>query len=92
MLRVVKIINIQPNLIDCELNNGVKKRIDLNPLLQKQGHFKGIDQLKNVHFLEKARIGECGEIYWKDAITTSNNQKWNYDISPEIVDFYGESI
>jgi len=92
MIRVINILEIQQEYIDCELNNGTKKRIALLPLLEKHSNFKGIEQFQNLQFLKNAKIGEFGEIYWKDAITTSSNEKWNYDISPEFINFNGVSI
>jgi len=92
MIKVIKILEIQPEFIDCELNNGFKKRISLHPLLKKHSNFKGIEQLQNVQFLKTAKIGQFGEIFWKDVVTSSNNEKWNYDISPEFINFHGESI
>ncbi len=92
MIKVIKIIKIQSKFIDCELNNGIKKRITLGPLFKKHSNFKGIEQLQNMQFLKTAQIGQFGEIYWKDVVTSSNNEKWNYDISPEFINFHGESI
>ncbi len=92
MIRVVKILKVDSGNIICELNNGTKKKVDINPLIQKHARFEGISQLKNEDFLKTAQIGEFGEIYWKDAVTTSGKQKWNYDISPEYINFFGESI
>ena len=45
-----------------------------------------------MQFLKTAQIGQFGEIYWKDVVTSSSNEKWNYDISPEFINFHGESI
>lgn len=92
MIRVVKIIEIQQDYIDCELNNGIKKRLALHPLLEKHSNFKGIEKFQNLQFLKNAKIGAFGEIYWKDAVQTSSNEKWNYDISPEFINFNGVSI
>ena len=92
MIRVVKILDIQQEYIDCELNNGTKKRITLHPLLEKHSNFKGIEQFQNLQFLKNAEIGAFGEIFWKDAVFTSTNEKWNYDISPEFIYFHGASI
>jgi hypothetical protein len=35
MIKVINIIKIQSKFIDCELNNGIKKRITLGPLFKK---------------------------------------------------------
>jgi hypothetical protein len=92
MLRVINILKIDQDSLVCELNNGHKKRVYIQPLLHKHAHFKGIEQLKNEGFLQKASIGELGEIYWKDAVSTSSHEKWNYDISPEYIEAYGTPI
>jgi hypothetical protein len=92
MIRVTKILKIDSGKIVCQLNNGTKKSIDVKPLIEKHSIFEGIEQLKNETFLKTAQIGEFGEIYWKDAVTTSSKQKWNYDISPEYINYFGESV
>ena len=46
----------------------------------------------DLQFLKNAKIGTFGEIYWKDAVYNSTNEKWNYDISPEYINFNGVSI
>jgi hypothetical protein len=85
MFKVKKIIEVTPYSIVCELNNGIKKKLDILPLIEKHSNFKGIDQLKNRATFESVAIGEMGEIFWKNIITTENNEKWNYDISPEFI-------
>jgi hypothetical protein len=85
MFKVKKIIAVTPYSIVCELNNGIKKKLDILPLIEKHSNFKGIDQLKNKATFESVAIGEMGEIFWKNIITTANNEKWNYDISPEFI-------
>jgi hypothetical protein len=92
MLRVIHILKFEQGALVCELNNGHKKRIQIQPLVNKHAHFKGIDQLNNADFFQKAKIGELGEIYWKDAVCTSSNEKWNYDISPEYIEAFGEAV
>ena len=48
--------------------------------------------LNDYNILKNAKIGAFGEIYWKDAVYNSTNEKWNYDISPEYINFNGVSI
>lgn len=92
MFKVKKIITVTPYSIVCELNNGILKKLDVLPLIEKHSNFKGIDQLRNKTTFESVAIGEMGEIYWKNIITTSNNEKWNYDISPEFIFYNGTTI
>jgi hypothetical protein len=92
MFKVKKIIAVAPYSIVCELNNGILKKLDILPLIEKHSNFQGIDQLKNKAIFESVAIGEMGEIFWKNIITTSNNEKWNYDISPEFIFHSGITV
>jgi hypothetical protein len=92
MFKVNKIIEVTPYSIVCELNNGILKKLDILPLIEKHANFQGIDQLKNKATFESVAIGDMGEIFWKNIITTSNNEKWNYDISPEFIFHNGITI
>lgn len=85
MFKVKKIVEVKPYSIVCELNNGVLKKLEILPLIEKHSNFKGIDQLKDIATFESVAIGEMGEIFWKNIITTSSNEIWNYDISPEFI-------
>jgi hypothetical protein len=89
MNKVTKIVEIAPYYIVCDMSNGVKKRIEILPLIEKQKKFEGIELLKEKQIFESAGIGEMGEIFWKDLITIKN-EHWNYDISPEFI-FYNVS-
>ncbi|TRX36646.1 DUF2442 domain-containing protein [Flavobacterium restrictum] len=92
MFKVKKIITVTPYSIVCELNNGILKKLDILPLLEKHANFQGIDQLKNKATFESVAIGDMGELFWKNIITTSNNEKWDYDISPEFIFHNGITI
>lgn len=92
MFKVKKIITVTPYSIICELNNGILKKLDILPLLEKHANFQGIDQLKNKATFESVAIGDMGELFWKNIITTSNNEKWDYDISPEFIFHNGITI
>ena len=85
MFKVKKIVEVKPYSIICELNNGVLKKLEILPLIEKHSNFNGIDQLKDKTTFESVAIGEMGEIFWENIITTSDNEKWNYDISPEFI-------
>ncbi len=92
MLKVTKIIEVSSGYLICELNNGLRKKIDIAPLIKRHKKFRGIEKFKNEAFVKTADIGLFGEIYWKEAITTSSNEKWNYDISPEYINAFGETV
>lgn len=92
MYKVKKIIDVTPYSIICELNNGILKKLDILPLIEKHSNFNGINQLKNKTTFESVAIGEMGEIFWKNLITTKKNEKWNYDISPEYIFHNGITV
>ena len=85
MLKVISIDHIEPYLLTCSFNNGSKRILDVKPLFQNHKHLNGIsDLLEEKRFLS-AEIGIMGEILWKNSIRTSNNELWDYDISPEFI-------
>jgi hypothetical protein len=91
MIKVTKIVEIAPYYIVCNMNNGVKKRLEILPLIENQKKFKGIELLKEKEIFESAGIGEMGEIFWKNLITIKN-EHWNYDISPEFIFYNGSTV
>lgn len=91
MLKVIKIIKIEPFEITCQLNNGMISKLEMEPIFEKHSHLNGIEQLRNFETFRKAKIGEMGEIYW-EKIIHSNGVDWNYDISPEYFLQEGKSV
>jgi hypothetical protein len=91
MIKVAKIVEIAPYYIVCDFNNGVKKRLEILPLIESQKKFRGIELLKEKEIFESARIGIMGEVLWKDIITIKN-ELWNYDISPEFIFYNGTTV
>jgi hypothetical protein len=91
MIKVTKIVEIAPYYIVCDMSNGVKKRLEILPLIEKQKNFEGIELLKEKKIFESAGIGVMGEIYWKDLIKIKNGH-WNYDISPEFIFYNGITV
>jgi len=91
MIKVTKIIEISPYYIVCNMSNGVKKRIEILPLIENHKELKGIELLKEKKIFESAGIGEMGEIFWKDLILIKNKH-WNYDISPEYIFYNGSTV
>lgn len=91
MIKVTKIVEIAPFYIVCDLNNGVKKPLEILPLIEGQKQFQGIELLKEQKIFKTASIGEMGEVFWKYLITIQN-EKWNYDISPEFINFNGITV
>lgn len=75
MFKVKKIIEVTPYSIICELNNWILKKLDILPFIEKHSNFQGINQLKDKAIFESVAIGDMGEIFWKNIITTSNNEK-----------------
>ncbi|MCB9427128.1 MAG: DUF2442 domain-containing protein [Flavobacteriales bacterium] len=91
MLRVEKILKIEPYRIVCLFNNGIEKAINVLPLIENHKHLNGIEQLKEPNVFARAKIGDFGEIVWESIIRNSKtNERWDYDISPEFI-FYQKS-
>lgn len=91
MIKVTKIVEIAPYYIICDMSNGVKKRLEILPLIESQKRLQGIELLKEKKVFESAGIGEMGEIFWKDIVTIKNG-RWNYDISPEFIFYNGSTV
>ena len=92
MLKVKKIIEIKDFAVVCEFDNGSKKKLDVLPLLKNHKHLNGIEKLQNNTIFNQVAIGDMGEIYWKNIITSKSNELWNYDISPEFIFYNGIAI
>jgi hypothetical protein len=92
MFKVKKIVAVSPYSIVCEMNTGILKKLEILPLIEQHSDFKGIEQLKDKTIFESAAIGEMGEIFWENIISTSSNEKWNYDISPEFIFYNGITV
>jgi hypothetical protein len=92
MLRVTSIDHIQPFEITCSLNNGIKRKIEVMPLIQQHHHLIGISALLESPQFLKAEIGNMGEIRWRNIILGADGQLWDYDISPEFVFHHGVPI
>lgn len=86
MVKVIKILNIEPYEITCLLSHGLIKRVNVLPLIEKHSHIAGVEQLKEEHIFQTAEIGELGEIRWKSIVAQKNGDSpMDYDISPEFV-------
>ncbi len=85
MLRVTSIDHIEPFTITCSLNNGIKRRVEVKPLIRNHLHLSGISVLLESPEFMKAEIGEMGELRWRNVIQGSQGELWDYDISPEFV-------
>jgi hypothetical protein len=92
MYKVQKIIEINQYAIVCQLNTGIKKKIEILPLIENHAHLNGINQLKEKAIFEKVAIGTMGELYWENLILSKSNEKWNYDISPEYIYNFGLAL
>lgn len=86
MIKIDKIIHIEPYIITCAFNNGMVKKLDVKPLLEQHLHLDGVSKLLQQKNFEKARVGAMGEILWDDIVNIhykEEEQLWAYDISPE---------
>lgn len=92
MIQVTQIVVIDNMSIICELNNGSRRKIAMLPIIEQHQHINGVSKLKDSAVLKSAKIGEMGEIYWKNLVLNSKNEYWNYDISPEFVYLHGEVV
>jgi hypothetical protein len=92
MYKIKHVKAILPHSIVCEFDTGTKKILNIQPLLENHAHLEGINLLKNNAIFEKVAVGQMGEVYWENIITTQNKQIWNYDISPEYVFYNGITI
>jgi hypothetical protein len=93
MIRVSKILNIEPFEITCLLSNGVIKKIDALPLIENHLHLDGVDKLKTPSVFLSAFIGEMGEICWENIVNSKDGStKMNYDVSPEFVMHHGITV
>ncbi|MFM7195852.1 MAG: hypothetical protein ACKOYP_13870 [Bacteroidota bacterium] len=85
MIRVISIDQIEPYAIICSLSNGIKRKVEVKPLIENHLHLDGISSLLHRPEFMKAEIGEMGEIRWKNVIKNSDGESWDYDISPEFI-------
>jgi hypothetical protein len=90
MLKIEKIISIEPYEIVSKFNNGETKKLNILPIIQNHIEFDGVEKLLDEKIFKTAKLGVFTEIYWKKIVKTSKNEIWNYDISPEY--FYENGI
>ncbi len=93
MIRITNITVIPPYQLNCKFNSGVIKKLNVLPIIENQKHLTGVESLLNEEIFENVKIGEFGEIYWENIVTTEYDGQilcWNYDISPEFA--YQNSI
>jgi len=93
MLRVIEIIDASPYYLLCKFNNGVIKKLEILPIIEKHKHLNGVESLLSKNVFNKVRIGEFGEIVWDKIVRTIQDEQeliWDYDISPEFA--YQNSI
>jgi hypothetical protein len=93
MIRITNITVIPPYQLNCKFNSGVIKKLNVLPIIENQKHLTGVESLLNEEIFENVKIGEFGEIYWENIVTTEHDGQilcWNYDISPEFA--YQNSI
>jgi hypothetical protein len=89
MLKINKIINIEPFQITGRFNDGQIKKLDIYPIIQNHIHLKGVESLLNESIFNKAQLGDFGEIFWSNIVESKDKQLMDYDISPEYFYFNG---
>ncbi len=92
MLRIKKIINIEPFQITGMFNDGQIKMLDIFPIIQNHIHLRGVESLLNESIFNKAQLGDFGEIFWSNIVETKDKYLMNYDISPEYFYHNGENV
>ena len=92
MIKVINLLDVNKEYIICRLSNNEIKKIYLAPLIVKHRHLKGIEKMEDDTYVKLAAIGMFGEIFWPETIINDEGDKWNYDISPEYVQYEGESL
>lgn len=84
MLRITAIELKQPYHLVCTFNNGKRRNIDVEPILKKQAHIRGVTDLLDVKRFNEVEIGLAGEVCWRGVVQSGEN-RWDYDLSPEFV-------
>lgn len=92
MYKVSEVFELKPYTIVCLFTNGIKKELEVLPLIESHAHLQGIEQLKNKDVFKKVAVGEMGEVFWENIIMSKTNERWNYDISPEYIFHNGITI
>ncbi len=95
MLKIIQIKILEALILVCEFNNGQKRIINVEALIEKHGDLDGIDQLRSFDNFRKVQIGNIGEVLWKRLIRSKGKgQKdlWDYDLSPEFVYHNGSEL
>lgn len=92
MLRIKKIINIEPFQITGMFNDGQIKKLDIFPIIQNHIHLKGVESLLNESIFIKAQLGDFGEIFWSNIVESKDKYLMNYDISSEYFYHFGKPV
>lgn len=92
MLKINKIINIEPFQITGMFNDGQIKKLDIFPIIQNHIHLKGVENLLNESVFKKAQLGVFGEIFWSKIVESKDNNLLDYDISPDFFYHNGEVV
>ncbi|MCP9767771.1 DUF2442 domain-containing protein [Lacihabitans sp. LS3-19] len=92
MLKINKIINIEPFQITGIFNDGQIKKLDIFPIIQNHIHHKGVKNLLNESVFNNAQLGVFGEIFWSKIVESNDNHLMDYDISPEYFYNNGENV
>jgi hypothetical protein len=74
MIRITKIVKIEPFSIVCVLNNGAMCKLDVEPLIEKHRHLNGVEKLLDFNKFQEVQIGEMGEIKWEGIVKFSDSK------------------
>jgi hypothetical protein len=92
MIKVIDNLEVNLEYIICRLSNNDIKKVNLKSLIFNHSHLNGIEKLDDSKYIQLAKIGILGEIFWPETIISSAGDTWNYDISPEYIYHFGEDI
>lgn len=93
MRKIIKISNIENTSLSLLFDNDEEKSLNLEAIFDDKFALK---ILSDYSLLQKAEIGEFGEIFGKDAAEIvgldGKTEKCNYDISPEFAYYHSKQL
>ena len=89
MIKPIEILEARPYYLTCRFNNNEVKKIFIEPILRNEKNQLIAKRILDVDLFCQAKIGELGQIYWRDA-AQMKDEKGNiidceYDMSPEFI-------
>lgn len=94
MIHVTNILETQPYFLIVAFDNGEVRKLEMQPILESQQHYPGVEKLFDTNIFLHPHIGNFGQIYWDNILQMRDLQgefiPCEYDLSPEFV--YENSI